>query len=302
MNGFGPCGPCKPVFRLRTIRFTLSAVSGARVGDIAPWTCASRASRKGREATMDETAETFAANVARYDALMDVVRGRMTSRAFRGDVAVPRQHIEMVLEAARHAPSGANAQPWHFIVVTDPAVKRRIADYFVDEARQRAKLKMKFPTPNYRGLETAPGFIVVVADFRYVRAFPVLLDGSDLDRQYQANAERILLQSVAAATMSAHLAAAALGYQVWWVTAIGQESAQAAMRPLLGVPDDLSIIDIMLFGVPAKPPYKRWKKTLREIASFERFDMAAHQSLDQIDEWVRETRHKVMYRDEAKVD
>ena len=251
---------------------------------------------------MDETAGTFTANVARYDALMDVVRGRMTSRAFRSDVAVPRQHIEMVLEAARHAPSGANAQPWHFIVVTDPAVKRRIADYFVDEARQRAKLRMKFPTPNYRGLETAPGFVVVVADFRYVRAFPVLLDGSDLDRQYQANAERILLQSVAAATMSAHLAAAALGYQVWWVTAIGQETAQAAMRPLLGVPDDLSIIDIMLFGVPAKPPYKRWKKTLPEIASFERFDMEAHQSLDQIDEWVRETRHKVMYRDEAKVD
>jgi nitroreductase len=252
------------------------------------------------EAKMETT--TFAPNLARYDGLMDTVRGRMTSRAFRSDIAVPRDHIEMVLEAARHAPSGANAQPWHFIVVTDPAVKRRIADYFVDEARQRARLKMKFPTPNYRGLETAPGFIVVVADFRYVRAFPVLLDGSELDRQYQANAERILLQSVAAATMSAHLAAAALGYQVWWVTAIGQESAQAAMRPLLGVPDDLSIIDIMLFGVSAKPPYRRWKKTMREIASFERYDMAAHQTLDQIEQWVRETRHKVMYRDEAKID
>jgi nitroreductase len=250
---------------------------------------------------MDETVP-FVANVARYDALMEVVRTRMTSRAFRSDVAVPREHIELVLEAARHSPSGANAQPWHFIVVTDPAVKKKIADYFVDEARQRAKLKMKFPTPNYRGLETAPGFIVVVADFRYVRAFPVLLDGSELDRQYQANAERILLQSVAAATMSAHLAAAALGYQVWWVTAIGQESAQAAMRPLLGVPDDLAIIDIMLFGVPAKAPYKRWKKTLPEISSFDRFDMAKHQTTDQIDEWVRETRHKVMYRDEAKVD
>jgi 5,6-dimethylbenzimidazole synthase len=251
---------------------------------------------------MDDTTAKFAPDLARYQALMDVVRRRMTSRQFRPDVPIPREHIDMVLEAARHAPSGANAQPWHFIVVTDPAVKKTIADYFVDEARQRAKLKMKFPTPNYRGLETAPGFIVVVADFRFVRAFPVLLDGSDLDRQYQANAERILLQSVAAATMSAHLAAAALGYQVWWVTAIGQESAQAAMRPLLGVPDDLSIIDIMLFGVPAKPPYKRWKKTLPEIASFERFDMANHRTIEEIDEWVRETRHKVMYRDEAKID
>ena len=43
---------------------------------------------------------------------------------------------------------------------------------------------MKFPTPNYRGLETAPGFVVAAADFRFVRAFPVLLDGSDLDKQY----------------------------------------------------------------------------------------------------------------------
>jgi 5,6-dimethylbenzimidazole synthase len=254
------------------------------------------------EDAMNQQKQIFAPDVERYLAFMDVVRGRLTSRAFSDDVAVPREHIEMVLEAARHAPSGANAQPWHYIVVTDPSVKRQIANYFVEEARTRAKLKMKFPTPNYRGLETAPGFIVIAADFRFVRAFPVLLDGSELDRHYQVNAERILLQSVAASTMSAHLAAAALGYQVWWVTAIGQDDAQRAIRPLLGVPEDLAIIDIMLFGVPAKAPYKRWKKSLQQIMSWDRFDMANHMTVEQIDEWVRETRHKVMYRDEAKVD
>jgi 5,6-dimethylbenzimidazole synthase len=250
---------------------------------------------------MDQVA-TFAPNVVRYENLMDVVRNRLTTRAFRPDIAVPREHIEMVLEAARHAPSVANAQPWHYIVVTDPQVKRQIADYFVAEAAKRAKLKMKFPTPNYRGLATAPGFIVVVADFRFVRAFPVLLDGSELDKKYRANAERILLQSVAASTMSGHLAAAALGYQVWWVTAIGQDDAQKELRPLLSVPDDLAIIDIMLFGVPAKAPYKRWKKTLPQIMSWGRFDMNNYMTLDQIDNWVSETRHRVMYRDEAKVD
>jgi nitroreductase len=251
---------------------------------------------------MNEAITGFHPTVERYDMLMDIVRNRLTTRAFRPDIAVPREHIEMVLEAARHAPSGANAQPWHYIVVTQPEAKKKIADYFVDEQRRRAKLKMKFPTPNYRGLESAPGFIVIAADFRFVRAFPVLLDGSELDKKYQANAERILLQSVAASTMSAHLAAAALGYQVWWVTAIGQEDAQNAIRPLLGVPDDLSIIDIMLFGVPAKPPYKRWKKTLPQIMSFDRFDMKNHMTIAQIEEWVRETRHRVMYRDEANVD
>ncbi len=43
----------------------------------------------------------------------------------------------------------------------------------------------------------------------------MLLDGSELDKQYQQNAERILLQRVAVSTMSAHLAADVLGYQVW---------------------------------------------------------------------------------------
>ena len=251
---------------------------------------------------MNERVEGPSVSLERYEQLMDVIRNRLTSRQFSPKISVPREHIEMVLEAARHAPSGANAQPWHYIVVTDPQVKRKIADYFVEEQRRRAKMKMKFPTPNYRGLESAPGFIVVVADFRFMRAFPVLLDGSDLDKQYQQNAERILLQSVAASTMSAHLAAAALGYQVWWVTAIGQEAAQTALKPLLGIPDDLAVIDIMLFGVPAKPPYKRWKKALPQIMNWERFNMANYMTLDQIDQWVREERHKVMYRDESKID
>ena len=238
----------------------------------------------------------------RYESFMTVARNRLTTRQFRPDYVVPREHYEMILEAARHAPSGANAQPWHYIVVTEPELKRRIADYFVEEQRLRARLRMKFPTPNYRGLETAPGFIVVAADFRFIRAFPVLMDGSALDMQYRENAERILLQSVAASTMSAHLAAAALGYNVWWVTAIGQEAAQKEMKPLLGIPADLAVIDIMLFGPPSKPPYKRWKKALPQIMSWNRFDPANHMTLEQIEEWIKTTRHRVMYRDEAKID
>ncbi|HVL59235.1 MAG TPA: nitroreductase family protein [Burkholderiaceae bacterium] len=238
----------------------------------------------------------------RYQALMEVIRARMTTRQFDPAYVVPREHYELILEAARHAPSGANAQPWHYIVVTEPATKKAIADYFVDEQRQRAKLRMKFPTPNYRGLETAPGMIVIASDFRWTRAFPVLLDGSELDRQYHENAERILLQSVAASTMSAHLAAAALGYNVWWVTAIGQENAQRAIKPLLGVPDELAVIDIFCFGPAAKPPYKRWKKRLDEIVSWDRFDPSQLRTLEQIDAWVREKRSQVMYRDESNVD
>jgi 5,6-dimethylbenzimidazole synthase len=236
-----------------------------------------------------------------YEVLMEVVRSRMTNRAF-APCDVPREHFEMILEAARHAPSGANAQPWHYVVVTDPAAKQAIGECFVDEQQHRARLRMGFPTPNYHGVKTAPGLIVIVADFRFVRAFPVLNDGSDLDRLYRQNAERILLQSVAASTMSAHLAAAALGYAVWWITAIGQEDIQKKVKPLLGVPDALAVIDVMCFGPPLKPSYKRWKKRLDQIVSWGRFEPANMMTDEQIDEWVKTTRHKVMYRDESRVD
>jgi 5,6-dimethylbenzimidazole synthase len=48
---------------------------------------------------------------------MDAIRSRMTSRAFDPTQVVPHEHYAMILEAARHSPSGANAQPWHFIVI-----------------------------------------------------------------------------------------------------------------------------------------------------------------------------------------
>jgi 5,6-dimethylbenzimidazole synthase len=240
-------------------------------------------------------------NVARYEALMDVARNRMTNRAF-APWDVPREHFEMILEAARHAPSGANAQPWHYIVVTDATVKQTIGQCFVDEQQQRARLRMGFPTPNYSGVKTAPGLIVIAADFRFIKAFPVLNDGSDLDRLYKQNAERILLQSVAASTMSAHLAAAALGYAVWWITAIGQEDIQSRVKPLLRVPDELAVIDVMCFGPPLKPSYKRWKKRLDQIMSWDRFNADNFMTDAQIDAWVKTTRHKVMYKDESKID
>lgn len=238
----------------------------------------------------------------RYDALMDVVRNRLTNRAFDETYTVPMEHYDLILEAARHGPSGANAQPWHYIVITKPELKQKLADAFVLEQNHRAKLGMKFPTPNYRGMATAPGLILVAADFRFIKAFPVLNDGSELDLKYKINAERILLQSVAASVMSAHLAAAALGYAVWWVTAIGQQEIQEQFKPLIGLPDELAIIDIMCFGPPKKASYKRWRRELNEIASYDSFNMENFWSDEMIDEWIKNKRHRVMYRDADNVD
>ncbi|MCP5372868.1 MAG: nitroreductase family protein [Hyphomicrobiales bacterium] len=62
---------------------------------------------------------------ARMAAFLDDVRRRRTVRDF-SDRPVPRDLIETAIRSAGTAPSGANQQPWHFVAVADPAVKRRI--------------------------------------------------------------------------------------------------------------------------------------------------------------------------------
>jgi nitroreductase len=61
-----------------------------------------------------------------HDFAVDLAR-RRTVRQF-SDRPVPRSVIEACLEAASTAPSGAHLQPWHFVVVSDPGLKRRIRE------------------------------------------------------------------------------------------------------------------------------------------------------------------------------
>ena len=63
--------------------------------------------------------------VKRACAFRDELRRRRTVRHY-SDESVPQEVIEACIEAAGTAPSGANRQPWHFVVVTDPEVKSRI--------------------------------------------------------------------------------------------------------------------------------------------------------------------------------
>jgi iodotyrosine deiodinase len=69
------------------------------------------------------------------EAFYQRMRGRRSVRHFAPD-PVPRRVIERALLTAGTAPSGANKQPWHFAVVTDPAVKREIRLAAEEEERE----------------------------------------------------------------------------------------------------------------------------------------------------------------------
>jgi nitroreductase len=116
------------------------------------------------------------------------IRRRRTVREFSGR-PVAREVIEDCLRAAGTAPSGANMQPWHFVVVADPAIKREIR--LAAEAEEREFYHHKAPqewldalaplgTNDQKPfLEAAPYLIVVFA-----QTYGVLPDGRKVKHYY----------------------------------------------------------------------------------------------------------------------
>ena len=74
------------------------------------------------------------------DALLEFMKKRRNIRRFKSD-AVPDEHVEKMLEAGRWAMSGANAQPWEFIVVRDQGKKEKIADVRFVARKEQYQIK-----------------------------------------------------------------------------------------------------------------------------------------------------------------
>jgi len=88
--------------------------------------------RRRVEAEMRAAATDFRATMS----------ARRTVRRFAPD-PVPRDIIEACIQTAVTAPSGANLQPWHFVAVSDPAMKSRIRE--AGEAEERAFYESRAP-------------------------------------------------------------------------------------------------------------------------------------------------------------
>lgn len=78
------------------------------------------------------TAEQQAARLAEFH---DRITRRRSVRHYADD-PVPHEVIDRAIAIAGSAPSGANMQPWTFVVVRDPAIKRRIREAAEDEERR----------------------------------------------------------------------------------------------------------------------------------------------------------------------
>ena len=74
--------------------------------------------------------DTFSPFLIRFQPKVDILNLLKSRRSIRiyQDKPVPQDLLLQILEAGRWAPTGANLQPWHFIVVTDPETRKMIGD------------------------------------------------------------------------------------------------------------------------------------------------------------------------------
>ncbi len=131
------------------------------------------------------------------DAFLDSMQRRRTVRDFSPD-SVPFHLIEGAIRVAATAPSGANQQPWKFVVVSDPEVKRKIRvaaeeeerDFYEHRAPQEWLDALAPIGTDWRKpfLETAPYLIVV---FRIDYGLSEEADGSERKHKHYYVAESV---------------------------------------------------------------------------------------------------------------
>ena len=140
----------------------------------------------------------------------DLMRARRTVRDFDAR-PVPREVIEACIGAAGTAPSGANQQPWQFVAVSDPAVKRRIRE--AAEAEEREFYERRAPDEWLQALapigtdwrkpflETAPWLIAI-----FVRKWGLDAAGGKVKHYYPAESVGIATGILITALHTAGLA------------------------------------------------------------------------------------------------
>lgn len=163
------------------------------------------------------------------DALTAITK-RHSTRAFTAE-PIPRELLEKIVDAGRLAPTARNEQPWEFVVVTDAAMRRRLAE-----------------VTDY-GSFLADAAACVAVFCREAKYF--LEDGC-----------------LAAANML--LAATALGLQSCWVAG-DKKAYCEAVAEALGVPPGYRLVSLLAIGHGRGEQPRAPERSLAEVAHWERW-------------------------------
>jgi iodotyrosine deiodinase len=199
----------------------------------------------------------------RSEELLTLMRSRRSVREFSPD-PVPRELIENALRTAGTAPSGANQQPWSFVVVSDQDVKERIRE--AAEHEERLLYSRRASEEYLRAIEPigtdavkphvtdAPYLIVV-----FEQAWGLRADGTKHKHYYVRESVGIAVGLLITALHTAGLA-----------TLTHAPSPMSFLKEILGRPENERPFLLLPVGYPADgasvPTLE--KKPLEEIATF----------------------------------
>ena len=199
----------------------------------------------------------------RSELFYEDIKRRRTVRDF-SDKPVPRETIENCIKAAGTAPNGANLQPWHFVVVSDLGIKKKIRIAAEEEEKEfyahRAPnewLEVLEPLgtdENKAFLEIAPYLIAI-----FYKSYEVLPDGRQVKQYYAIESTGIATGILITAIHNAGL-----------VSLTHTPSPMNFLNEILNRPKNERPFLLLVVGYPAKdakvPDIK--KKSFQEIASF----------------------------------
>jgi nitroreductase len=196
--------------------------------------------------------------------LLDIVRSRRSVRVYRAGKVTDKQ-LEMILEAARWAPSGANTQPWEFVVTRDRAKMKRVRQIYDHEWKQR---KLEDPV-NYKGLKKdyvgdVSVLVLVCADPRTMRVYLTTRQPGDREKLFQA--------SVANSVEHMMLMAAGMDLGTVWVSV--REEVEAELRELFKVPQPLRLLWIVPIGHAKAWPKAKPRRKIADFTHREVYDPA----------------------------
>lgn len=201
------------------------------------------------------------------EATLKVIQDRRSIREFTPD-PVSDQDLDMILESARQAPSGENAQPWRFIIVKEPETRRQLgalagggsgrrftAEFVTkkmqerfsslqDEEKRKAAFEKLTSGQVSAFLADAPVNIVVCGK----------KDVWDMPYDTSAAIENMLLMITG------------LGLGACWVIAPCIDIRdEERVKDLLGMPEGFKAVSILSVGHPTRPHRPRPRLPIKDL-------------------------------------
>jgi len=164
----------------------------------------------------------------------EAIRRRYSCRSYQDQALEPKQ-LDAILEAARQAPSAKNLQDWRLVVVTDRDLKKKLAA----------------AANNQTFLETAGVIVVACTASDHVMRCGQAVGPID----------------VAIALEHMCLTATELGLATCWIGSFYPDK----VRPIVGIPDGVTIIELLAVGYPADTPKEHRREPLERITCFEKW-------------------------------